>query len=635
MDDNNPSFSTPVGMGGGTADVGSSAPPQVQQQQAQPAPQQQQAAKPSPQQASIAHDTLFGRAAKMLLGGNEPQYSVDANGNTVATQGQQAPGSFFKNVLAAAVLGGAAGANGNPAQGIAGGLVRGGAAGIQQQQLRDQQKRAQAQEDFQNQQKVGQQSREAMLTNAQVQNMHSEMVARDRRSDLEDQDAHDKHNAASAALAGTLVAAGGTPAIIPVNGEAKSSFTAPDLAAAYVKDPSILKGPQGFVRHFIDTTDSSELDFNGKNWVDASGDPVNMSDKTTVKAIDVPIDAMKTKVTTKGSAINAAYGGSLVDPGKEYQMSPLDMDSLNARRLKESRDQAAVDQDAHRIKHDDAELSLQQQEFSFKKQQAQLAQSGALHSPDGAGGITPDPEKFADAIHDGRGTLEQLTQGMGKDASAFRKEVTASFLRKYPESLEEYKAYAKQAENPSVTNQISTARSLFGANGQPGALDTIEDAMRAVPKSRIPMLTQLGQNTAYQLGSPQMALVKKLSTDLAVELAKFNTGGGNVTSDHQLDLYREQLATGDLTPETIEPVLKGVRQISSQRLSGMNGRNPYLKNLTSDINDPSTGKPRAAAASPQNGQPDQPPTGAVSTGKGSDGKTYYLDANHQPIGPVQ
>jgi hypothetical protein len=44
-------------------------------------------------------------------------------------------------------------------------------------------------------------------------------------------------------------------------------------------------------------------------------------------------------------------------------------------------------------------------------------------------------------------------------------------------------------------------------------------------------------------------------------------------------------------------------------------------------------KARLAKESPENGQPKMPPpTGAVSTGKGNDGKTYYLDANHQPIG---
>lgn len=588
MDDNNPSFSTPAGMGGGTPDVGSSAPPQVQQQQSQPAPQQQQAPPPSPQQVSIAHDTLFGRAAKMLLGGSEPQYSVDANGNTVQTQGQQAPGQFFKNVLSAAILGGAAGANGNPAQGIAGGLVRGGAAGIQQQQQQDQQARLQAQQDFKNQQQVGQQSREAMLTNAQVQNMHSEMVARDRRSDLEGQEAHDKHNAASAALAGNLISAGGTAAVIPVNGEAKSSFTAPDLAAAYVKDPSILKGPQGFVRHFIDTTDSSELDFNGKNWVDASGDPVNMSDKTTVKAIDVPVDAMKTKVTTNGAAVNAAYGGKLVDPTKDYQMSPLDMDSLNTRRLKEGRDQAAIDQDAHRIKQGDEEISLKKQELGLKRQEQSFKERGLVDNE----GNGPNPEKFADAIHNGIGTMEQLTQGMGKEASAFRRQVETSFMNKYPnEPLEQYKAYAKQAENPAVQSQITNARSIFGADGQPGSFDTLENAIQKVPKAAFPAFSKIRQDTAYNLGSPEMATVKALKTDLGTELAKFNTGGGNATSDHQIELFREQLNEAQ-TPEQVNQVLKDIREISSKRLGAIVGRNPYIHNLSSDINDPVTKTPR-------------------------------------------
>lgn len=148
-DDFNPSLNVPPGMGG--------PPPQIQVQQPQV---QAQPAPPDPQQAGAMHDTLFGKAAKALLG-NDNQFSVDAQGNMQNNPVPQKPGNLFRQILGAAILGGAAGANGNPAQGFAGGAVRGGQASIQNAQQQDQMKQAQAQRDFQNRQAAAKESREA------------------------------------------------------------------------------------------------------------------------------------------------------------------------------------------------------------------------------------------------------------------------------------------------------------------------------------------------------------------------------------------------------------------------------------------------------------------------------------------
>jgi hypothetical protein len=51
---------------------------------------------------------------------------------------------------------------------------------------------------------------------------------------------------------------------------------------------------------------------------------------------------------------------------------------------------------------------------------------------------------------------------------------------------------------------------------------------------------------------------------------------------------------------------------------------------TGELNSPENGQNVSQAAR----QPGVP-TGAVSTGMGSDGKKYYLDANHKPIGLAQ
>lgn len=288
---------------------------------------------PAAQPAQITpeqHDNLFGKAAKMLMG-NNTTYSVGADGKTVATQTPTQPGSLWKNILSAAILGGAAGTNSNGS--FAQGAAQGGAAVISHAEQQDQLKRQQAQEDFRNSQEVDKANQQKTLTAATVANMHAETAARQQTTDLLSKEDHDKHNAATAALESGLRTAGGVDAQIPVNGVPKSDMTAPELGVAYAQDPSIRNGPDGFTRHFIDTTDSSDVTFNGVHWVTADGSPVNMTDKTTIKAIDVPDNAMNKKQPMTGYQLNQISGNSTFDPKKMYQVSPQESDDLNTKRI--------------------------------------------------------------------------------------------------------------------------------------------------------------------------------------------------------------------------------------------------------------------------------------------------------------
>lgn len=288
------------------------------------------AAQPAQISPDDAHSMFFGKAAKMLMG-NNTTYSVGPDGKTVATQTPNTPGSFFRNILSAAVLGGAAGANSNGS--FAQGAAQGGAAVIGHQQQQDQLKRQQAQEDFKNSQEADKANQQKTLTAATVANMHAETAARQQTTDLLSKEDHDKHNAATAALETGLRTAGGVDAQIPVNGVPKSDMTAPELGVAYAQDPSIRNGPDGFTRHFIDTTDSSDVTFNGVHWVTADGDPVNMTDKTTIKAIDVPDNAMNKKQMLQGDQLNKIGGNNIFDPKKSYPVSPQEADDMNAKRI--------------------------------------------------------------------------------------------------------------------------------------------------------------------------------------------------------------------------------------------------------------------------------------------------------------
>lgn len=150
--------------------------PPVQQNIPQQQPQPMQPQQPTPQQVNTAHDTMIGRAFKILSGQNT-QYNIDPNtGQTVATKVQNTPGQFFKNVVAAALVGGAAGAEGgrqtegSPLAATA----RGGQAVINRNQQLDQEQLNRAQEQYKNQLVAQQNQREQAEAQRQAQGFQTE-----------------------------------------------------------------------------------------------------------------------------------------------------------------------------------------------------------------------------------------------------------------------------------------------------------------------------------------------------------------------------------------------------------------------------------------------------------------------------
>lgn len=321
--------------------------------------------------------------------------------------------------------------------------------------------------------------------------------------------------------------------------------------------------------------------------------------------------------------IAGAFGNG--DPQKGWQILKAYSDATASVAVKNENDAYQVISDPDSTPRAKAAarnfLAVQQQNKAANAGAEARARKAVEGTGTGAG--TPDVQEVADAIATGRGTFEQLTQGMGKEAATFRRQVETDLLKRYPNvNIGALKAFSSQANNAGTQSQITNARALFGANGQPGSFDQIEDLLRAVPKAPLPFLSKLGQHTAYQLGSPQMAEVYALKTDIASDLAKFNTGGGAHSSDHQIELYREQLNEAQ-TPEQIATVLKGLRSVSSKRLNGIVGPNPYLASMTADINDPVSKQPRGNGGQRQANQ---------ATGNaGTQPKGNVIPAGAQPV----
>jgi hypothetical protein len=309
-------------------------------QPAQPPP-------PTPQQiAEHNRHAAIGKAASFLFGAQ-----TDPNtGEPV----KQAPGVLFRNLLAGALLGGAIGSEGRANGGSVGsflsGVSRGGNAVAQQAYQRQQD--AQAQEQRRQQMSVEQQraADEHMVHQATAAKIVAETASFHHQQEFHDQDAIDKKNAAAQQYFQTLTDAGGTAAPIAINGKVPSNgvYSAPELAAAFTKDPSILQAPPNTVRHFIDTHNASDLEYvAGKGWVNQSGDPIDLSKSTTVRVIDVPESIYRIRLHPTGKEINAIAGYQLIPKDQEENIFNAPLDSLSglyAQNLKNLNSEAQANQ---------------------------------------------------------------------------------------------------------------------------------------------------------------------------------------------------------------------------------------------------------------------------------------------------
>ena len=127
------------------------------------------AARPMPPQVSPqvlaaqqeeAHHSLIGRMFRAVAG-TERTYQVNPQSGQVESMPvQQKPGQMFRNLLAGALIGGAAGAEGRGQGGFMGAAGRGMTAQRQQMQQQDQQQYARAQQQFKNQLEARRETRE-------------------------------------------------------------------------------------------------------------------------------------------------------------------------------------------------------------------------------------------------------------------------------------------------------------------------------------------------------------------------------------------------------------------------------------------------------------------------------------------
>ena len=264
------------------------------------------------------------QARAMAMGG-----FMDAT-TAAMSPGHKAPGSIWRTILSAALVGAAAG-SGHGWEGAGEGMKAATKLREDQQKRQQQQfeNERQKQKDALEQTK---EAREKTLAEATIANFHNEAINRTKESDLRDAKYHAEMNALNNSLIDGLRQKGG---IDPTDPNVPSEIGAYQLRDLVTKHPEVLHpSDKNYTRIYIDTTDGSQHTFGDTNWKDKDGKDVDMTNHTKFRVMDIPLKDINTKIMTPNEAINSARGleegdtGALPAGGKTaWSMT----DDMNAR----------------------------------------------------------------------------------------------------------------------------------------------------------------------------------------------------------------------------------------------------------------------------------------------------------------
>lgn len=314
-----------------------------------PAPAQPNAAPAQPPQvnpavAQVVHHATFGQAIKNLVGsleGVQYNYAVDpATGQMQETAVKAKPGQFFRNILVGALVGGAAAEHAhteNPNMGLAGGLLTGGAANVQEAQQENLLRQKQAGADFERNREVqsdktaaDKAANEALHWQATLAHWTTQELHSASQLNLDNQREIEHQNDQGQLLLDKVISQHGTLAELPENGKTGNG---PALMDYFTKNPSALKSPDGGMRIPVKRVDLSGLVYDPAHygWKDAkSGQHVDLDARTTWQVYDLPKDSpnAEEKIPIKGSELVKLFPagvGSKIDPNGTYRLTASEL----------------------------------------------------------------------------------------------------------------------------------------------------------------------------------------------------------------------------------------------------------------------------------------------------------------------
>lgn len=304
----------------------------------------------APGSAPDQQHNFLGRAVRHIaasLEGNSISYQSDpTTGEVQEVQSPTKPGSFFRNLLLGAAIGGAAGANSPNKQSALSGASLGGAAALQQQNALQERQKQQALEKSQRLKNLAD-ANQAKQKEADIQAQTTALgnisvLTHDHMANLHDPKQVDSYNNSSQIVLSALKdKAGARPAqVIGPDGtdlNAKPD-NGGDLLAMFNKDPeSVMKAPDGWHRSVITTVDTKGLQQKNGQWVDGSGKPADLADRTTFHLLDIPAAKWGQSLTLPKGSINDVAGAKLMS-GKDSDTATTTVGQMMSLRLKNLKD---------------------------------------------------------------------------------------------------------------------------------------------------------------------------------------------------------------------------------------------------------------------------------------------------------
>lgn len=580
-------------------------PMQLPAQGAQPAPSPQsgQPAQapppPNPQQAQEAHDSFFGKAAKALLG-TETQYQVDPNsGQMVATPVQQKPGQLFRNILAAAIMGGAQGRQtavqgNNPMAGFLAGAAAGPGVVNDRAQQQAQQSRADAQQGYQDQLKAKQEQRDqaegdqrmqllkaqtahANMTNIQA---HNELLGMDR-------DTHEQSATLGRAHLQSYYDAGEKPVFenVPAEKMAETFKTYPGASALDWQHASVqdiqkatgltvektgetpVEGPDGKPDHYTFTY--------------TAFDP-----KASRTLPQTALDAWKAEqasyeknggVVSPASDLSQLKPGQTVTAGQYVALTDMvnKMHLKNIQATKEQQEQAKAKAE---IDNKNSETAVHTSEVPKNaaetqkdlaeagKARAEAAASGRAKGPDSAEGqdYQAQVQQAADSYMHYHDTQATLSKGMGKEAAKFWRDVHATVQQKDPSwdfAGQEQRFHSYQKTRDDFTNGPD-GRSINAFNT---AISHLDRAETNFPQQSSWKFWNNSQNwLKVQTSDPQIQRVQEDLQAISSELGKAYKGGA--PAEGEIQAFHDLLDKNQSRQSFIEGI-KEFKQLLGGKLS--------------------------------------------------------------------
>lgn len=511
-----------------------------------------------PDEGHTAVGKLYHSVLGALGGSTNTDYQPDPEtGQVKPVQTPKTPGQQWKQIIAGAMTGLAAGATA-PRRPGAEGLAGAGAgfnAAASRTQAQDQQKRNQAQQQLENMD-------QATLRKAQLAKMNQDRIMWSR--DMRNMDVAEasQFETAMGAVDKQMEEAGAQKMPIMVGG--KDINGQPGNANAlmqYFSDPKAHQPPDGY--HLVkgQKTDFSGLQKNAKgDWVDEKGQPVDLASRTGHYVYAVPDKAMDQMVS--------------IDPGEFEKNTGMHIETQGPVRLKLSAYMAGVQ---NHVK-ESSEEHLRQSEEQKNRAEAGKASAETKQLGMTSEAATDTAQQLVSGNMDPSQLSKRATKGSDSYNAILSKANELSMQQTgKPFDVEKASRDYKFASNTGTQNTLRYLNSLTGAHGKPGNLDTLVDMSNKINRTQFPALNNAAVWARLQTGDPAMAAYHAAVTEVADQTAKILQGGsGSGTSDAKLKEAQGLFAKG-FTKQQIAEVASTLRTMLGNRKREMVGDNFYLQ----------------------------------------------------------